>query len=785
MAKFLRYRGEFLSRAGLIWRIEIHQEADRAFPTIEKLIFEANEALVIDWEAAEKEAPVCGSTATIRLESPGDRSYVDLYTIAPGRIALSVYRNNVLYWKGLLDPEFYEEPYEREAHYPVSLTFSDFGILDRLNYNLTGPQTLRAIIIDALSRAGLYSDNLLVNTSTVIASTGEAIVTLSELTVQSANFYDEDGEPSTLREVMEGILQPLGLKIIQKAGGIHVYDLNALYHKAAHEVVWSGDCSTYSVDKVFNNIKLTFSPYAKTDITSDEVKYGGTHSASLINLTNSPVTIPGESGSEYYSYWPDYENTRGTQESELANFTIFLGKRGRGLKSLYSGARYFTLEPLLGGPTATDGVALSVVTGGHCAIDATPADAAYKPVRRLLTPGVASNTVLMECTSQTIPYIPNTEVRRPYLRMTLEILADVRYNPFSSAGEFNEQGNYEWMINQGNTRSIFVPVALEVRTAGGDTWYYSNIALASGGSAGVRLAFGEWKSGAARFGDCWLQYYKIERMSGGRWEHKEFMGGWITNRHTIGCTDKAIAAAANAPSGQGGVYVGRDFLKLDDGEYIPYPPIGGELSIKVYAGLNIYSLRERTASFNPTSDDDSGWRGAWLPDTPDKWTAEKYSKLRWLLYKAPTVELVDSSTFKSENARSEDIEYSGYINRDAKEDLRLDTVCGTTLDYWARGGYLRTSDSQLLGDLRRAGVTDCAERLLIGTLFAQYAGRHVKLSGEIVLDPATPAPYTEQNQDGRLFLLAGETEDCITDTADAVLIELSPDEYVAIEPVDD
>ena len=56
MAKYLRYAGEFLSRAGITWRVEILQEADEPFATVGVLNFEAEEPLVIEWKKTEKEA---------------------------------------------------------------------------------------------------------------------------------------------------------------------------------------------------------------------------------------------------------------------------------------------------------------------------------------------------------------------------------------------------------------------------------------------------------------------------------------------------------------------------------------------------------------------------------------------------------------------------------------------------------------------------------------------------------------------------------------------------------
>lgn len=155
MAMQLRYMGEFLSRTSEVWRVEILQEADTPFAVIGSLTFEAEEPLLIEWKATSKEDVICGSTATLQIESPGDRTYEDLYTIEVGRIRMDVYRAGAIYWSGLLDPEFYEEPYEQAAHYPVSLTFSDFGILDRLKYNLSGMPTLQAILLNALQRSGI------------------------------------------------------------------------------------------------------------------------------------------------------------------------------------------------------------------------------------------------------------------------------------------------------------------------------------------------------------------------------------------------------------------------------------------------------------------------------------------------------------------------------------------------------------------------------------------------------------------------------------------------------
>ena len=300
--KYLRYKGEFLSRAGVIWRAEILQEAQAAFSQVGALEFDADEALVIEWKREDKENVICGSTATLQIISPGDRTYEDLYTIEPGSIRLDVYKNNALYWSGCLDPEFYEEPYERASQYNVSLIFSDFGILDRIKYDLTGMRTLREIVTYALQRMGiLYTlDTSMISTA---FSDGSSIAG-GGLSVRSDNFIDEDGEPSTMHEALEGILQPLALRIIQRAGVVYVYDLNGLYSKgAAKQIEWDGDSQTMGTDKVVNNAVVSFSPYSSAELLNGEVEYGGKYDVEHTN-TQESMDYGAEFGA-YYCFNPD------------------------------------------------------------------------------------------------------------------------------------------------------------------------------------------------------------------------------------------------------------------------------------------------------------------------------------------------------------------------------------------------------------------------------------------------------------------------------------------------
>ena len=54
--KRLRYTGEFVSRAGVVWRTDILQEYYKDFDTVGALEFPAAEPLTLEWSRTDKEA---------------------------------------------------------------------------------------------------------------------------------------------------------------------------------------------------------------------------------------------------------------------------------------------------------------------------------------------------------------------------------------------------------------------------------------------------------------------------------------------------------------------------------------------------------------------------------------------------------------------------------------------------------------------------------------------------------------------------------------------------------
>lgn len=153
MAFGKRYTGTFYTALKIKWTVEIWQK-DYSEAAGE-LSFTATDPLTLQWDEKEVEEPICGSSATLKILSPGNMTYIDLYTITAGNIRMDVMRNDSLYWSGTLDTEFYEEPYSTKKDYEVTLTFTDFGIWERLKYNLNGVQSIDSVLKDAITRSGI------------------------------------------------------------------------------------------------------------------------------------------------------------------------------------------------------------------------------------------------------------------------------------------------------------------------------------------------------------------------------------------------------------------------------------------------------------------------------------------------------------------------------------------------------------------------------------------------------------------------------------------------------
>ena len=735
MSMYKIYSSSFYSRKDVAWSFELWREQDEAPASVMTSRNPSDAALLIEWLETSKADVICGSAATLKLVSPGDRTFIDLYTDRPDGIRLKVFRDGVLYWEGFLDPETYEEPYSENDDYDVTLTFADFGILDRLKYNLSGMKSLSEILTDALSRAGFTGT---VDTSFVSTRMGEAPISLAGIYARSDNFYDEDGEPMTLRDVVEGILRPFALRLVQRAGKIWLYDLNGLHFGATQEQIqWASEDQNLAADLIYNNVTINLSVY-DDETFSKKFEYAGEVDESNIEFDYFPNSNQDKG---YHSFRVnldllDFDNI------DSLSFTLFENRESEQVSLLQSGLQFFKILPIQGGQEC-EGVAVMFYVGIHerheFAADWEHDSTLVKRHGYLpggQSDGLASGTELFRLHSAYL----NMCSGNYSLRLQMKILMDVRYNPFTDL-EDNEKTASKKLFQ---TRRVYVPVKVElVSESGAILYHYSNRRARTTDYSFVGVARwlyeGEWISGAATYDDCELAFDQDTD----KWNDSNvFQAGWLGNRQTIPMAYKRGAALKNS----------------DHGQYMPLPPVAGKLRITVCAGMR------RSEKDSTPLGDSYEWKNA-------------HDLLRWILFTVPEVALVNKDGTYSE-VKSEDIEYRGLLNPNAKEDLELEEICGTSeaAPPTARC-LLYTSSGERVESLTRAGRTAHPEQLLIGTLFSQYAERKIKLSGTANSGSGALAKYTDVAMPGKVFMMVAEELDAIEDESNVTVTEFSEDRY--------
>lgn len=296
----LRYFYEFRGTDNVLNKVEI--VAKKTVSAKEITAFGEN-PFSISYPKTLKLDPIQGSGFSMNLVSEEVFQFMDLHTDDMQEYMIRFYRAGQLYWIGYLDPELYSENLSSSPPYDVEFSGADFNIMERLTFlddkekEYTDINTLLIQLKRCLNKLALPFQKLYIGCSTI---PGDVVLSPSEtalhkLYIQSANFYDEDKEPMKCREVVESILQPFGLMMVQRDASIFIYDYNTIetggvmksysfdtlsYAGDTPVRILLGDISeigTVSTDALLgfealvNNTSITSSLYASSDILDYEV----------------------------------------------------------------------------------------------------------------------------------------------------------------------------------------------------------------------------------------------------------------------------------------------------------------------------------------------------------------------------------------------------------------------------------------------------------------------------------------------------------------------------------
>lgn len=517
----------------------------------------------------------------------------------------------------------------------------------------------------------------------------------------------------TMREVLDEVLRPFALRMIQKGGKIYLYDLNAIHSDMpTEEVYWDGTDAQLGVDEVYNNVKVTFSPYADAELINGQLEHD--------------EVLPDKTGTKYLMD-NDWNNA-------ADGFNIAMGEQGGLPLTLSNGVQFFRIDEIYSG--SDEAGVIWACKGHNSASYNTFYGKNYFPRVFSTSTGKCQSVPIISTKQAFLGY--SSYKRTDYqLRINLDVLFDVRYNPFESASGPNEEGNWERLQDWCNHG--YIPVMLYLKDAAGNILYhYKNKEIMESSSYKHTGTNSRWVSGAGEWGDMYLAYYNKDNR-----KNASGFGGWQTNKMMCGYYRDGLP---------------KKWKAMEDGEYIDLPPTSGFLELQIGSGVHQFDYKRETKDI--------------------------YSRARWLMYKNPIVRLVNKN---GTTIDVEDVEDKAWVNISAKEELEIDTIIGTLRTRYrpsARGLIMRGSAP--IDEFCRPRDSNGnklpaqrLERLLIGTVYSQYASRHNTLSGTVRVLPDMRV-LTDASTSGKYIMLS-EVQDLMQDTSEILMSEFVADCYDGIE----
>ncbi len=568
MSYALAYTTHFHSLDNTPWEIGIYINGYDARPV--EISLDGDEPCVIDWQETDKMDVVQSATCTLRVSNERDRQMVQLMNSTDAAILVSRYGKP--YWWGYLDDAVYEEPYSFPKGYVTELPFTDFGVLNRIPFTLSGKQSVGAIVRDCLDSIG-YGSGAIINLYTSLRDPKQnQPINLDMLYINADRFAtdgDSWGKMTMKRDVLEEILRPLGLRIMQKNGQIFIYDIEYLrdHLEMQNYPVWKGTDAYLKGSETFGWYEVAFEPDTVETLAEDGLDY------------DSGIWNDSE---KYFAKSYDLETETDSDIGfylEVRNYATI----GANIQKS-SNARFFRTRSVF-----TDSNEIGVAWRIKCK------EVVYNIVHNGHSIPVVRDTILLDnlavCLNSNVEdvfwvetgYLPLAPDRAKYqLRVNLDFLISFRPNPFDDpADEWAATQDYPAMEahweNDAGVNAYLVPVILDVLDDNGNAVYhYENADYETHGgdiynlyATDVVRPFGinkgRWVAGAGVYGQMYLAYYNPDNN-----EDPLIEKDWVTNR---------IASPANSAIN------GTLYRVRDDGEYVSLPPLAGRLRLTVGNGI--------------------------------------------------------------------------------------------------------------------------------------------------------------------------------------------------------
>lgn len=563
------------------------------------------------------------------------------------------------------------------------------------------------------------------------------------------------------------------------------------------EVEWTSNDQMLAVDETYNRVKVTFSPYGEAVLFDPEKEVQFETTNTFKNIKNG---YEYESDEEYDSFQLSTYNPPSTADVVKGGITVCGGTTLFKIKSLESGSDCEGVVAFLGGYNHNDPDMPEIDEQDWNQIDHEGFYAGFrKPleIRQDIIDNGITGQPLYRTRRIMIPNAngdPSLVWDKKMLKIQIPMLYDERYNPWEQAdsGHNNLSGQPGGIKRSANSIGLRLNIRLYKTERGGTpVFYYQNIAWVDLNETKVTMQ-SQINADATIAKAGWNTYLNHSGSNG--LEHVQYLPTLIMYSKFDGSKVDNEDSPCLGGMQDGGMPFNNNcetdyyFRKNNDGLYIPFPSIPSNSSdyqqyywmeVEVTDGLYVYDKgRMRVGSGSGATLIDQ-LTDLFLKSPAADISSWAYGFCRWWLVGFPTIKVVENVNKVYEEVEQDDIEASGVIDASAAEELSIDTICGSIDSPIAKGAYI--SDGKPATKLRRGIRRASVEHLLIGTLYSQYAGRHLKLSGtaRAVLPIEGLRMLKDSHYPDKRFLVTSEVYNVIDGESEITMVEASPDSYTS------
>lgn len=499
-----------------------------------------SESIVINHDTIGYFEDIVGSSSMeFTLIAEYDSQYRDLYTTSATGIKVELIKGSEVIWLGYLDSEIYEEDFNTKKKYPINFKCGNTKIMKRHDFDLTGNDTVRNILTHCMAKIGL---NLSYN-----SSLRSGAINSGDFIINTSVFYN-DTEAMNCWDVIEKILQSLGLRSMVIGNTFHVFDLLSIQ---ARTTIDSASIS-------LGDATLSSSPCYKDVV----INLNTASDKEIFDLRIDKFEFPYPASSQI-----DIKEKQGDGDTEIGFIQQITNKKAFDNITIVSGCSVVRNSPRFSG-----------------------SDEIYIKADSISMPNPASNNIIWKSKDILINTIESSDW---YLNISLDVLLSIRSNPFRGVKE-KEDTNPEtkWWSNhesdfQNHTNYAYIYADIFLLDDSNNVIAHLDNTSEVMNSRQAVPARWNGGSGSTKGRFRFAYYDNMANNSG--------FDGWQTNSPTI------------PPEGTGKSYGSLTKTMKGNGTLAQLPPVKGKISIRIYGGVE---CKDGNQNY-PNSQDYSDLRHLW------------------------------------------------------------------------------------------------------------------------------------------------------------------------------